>query len=82
MKQSAKSRGGCFGSDFVMMFAPKAKTKEDIIIFRYLVKTYDELYRIVERHTEYRSLGVPLFRNDVIAIFSNSSVRHSFAPPL
>ncbi len=43
-----------FDSDFVMMFAPKAKAKEAKIIFRYLVKAYDELYRIVGRHTEYK----------------------------
>ena len=30
------------------------KEKEAKIIFRYLVKAYDELYRIVGRHTEYK----------------------------
>ncbi len=41
-------------SDFVIMFAPKKKAKEAKIIFGYLVKAYDELYRIVGRHTEYK----------------------------
>lgn len=41
-------------SDFVIMFAPKKKAKEAKIIFGYLVKAYDELYRITGRHTEYK----------------------------
>ena len=41
-------------SDFVIMFAPKKKAKEAKIIFGYLVKAYEELYRIVGRHTEYK----------------------------
>jgi len=49
-----KESGIMLDSDFVMMFAPKAKTKEAKIIFRYLVKAYDELHRIVGRHTEYK----------------------------
>ena len=49
-----KEPGVMLDSDFVMMFAPKAKAKEAKIIFRYLVKAYDELYRIVDRHTEYK----------------------------
>lgn len=41
-------------SDFVIMFAPKTKAKEAKIIFGYLVKAYDELYRIAGCHTEYK----------------------------
>ena len=49
-----KEPGVMLDSDFIMLFAPKTKTKEAKIIFRYLVKAYDELYRIVGRHTEYK----------------------------
>ncbi len=49
-----KEPGVMLDSDFVTMFAPKAKAKEAKIIFRYLVKAYDKLYRIVGRHTEYK----------------------------
>ena len=49
-----KESGVMLESDFVMMFAPKAKAKEADIIFKYLIKAYDELYRIVGRHTEYK----------------------------
>lgn len=49
-----KEPGVILDSDFVMMFAPKAKAKEAKIIFKYLVKAYDELYRIVGMHTEYK----------------------------
>jgi hypothetical protein len=49
-----KEPGVMLDSDFVIMFAPKAKAKEAKIIFGYLVKAYDELYRIVGRHTEYK----------------------------
>ncbi len=49
-----KESGVMLDSDFVMIFAPKAKAKEAKIIFTYLVKAYDELYRIVGRHTEYK----------------------------
>ncbi|MCF7956241.1 MAG: ankyrin repeat domain-containing protein [Phycisphaerae bacterium] len=41
-------------SDFVIMFAPKKKAREAKIIFGYLVKAYDELYRITGGHTEYK----------------------------
>jgi hypothetical protein len=38
----------------VCLFAPKQKAKEAKLIFDYLVKAYDELYRIVGVDTEYK----------------------------
>jgi hypothetical protein len=49
-----KKPGIVLDSNFVCLFAPKEKTREAKIIFRYLVKAYDELYQIVGRHTEYK----------------------------
>ena len=36
------------------LFAPKRRSKEARIVFRYLVKAYDELYRLVGIHPEYK----------------------------
>jgi len=36
------------------LFAPKRKAREAKIVFRYLVKAYDELYSIVGSHPEYK----------------------------
>jgi hypothetical protein len=36
------------------LFAPKRKSREAEIVFRYLVKAYDELYSIVGSHPEYK----------------------------
>ena len=41
-------------STYVRLFAPKRKGREANIIFKYLVKAYDELYHIVGMHTEYK----------------------------
>jgi len=49
-----KNPGIMLNSNYVCLFAPKEKKQEAKIIFRYLVKAYDELYRIVGRHTEYK----------------------------
>lgn len=49
-----KKQGVMLDSNYVCLFAPEEKTQEAKIIFRYLVKAYDELYRIVGRHTEYK----------------------------
>lgn len=46
--------GVVLDGEFVVMFAPKVKEREAKIVFRFLVKAYDELYRIVGRHTEYK----------------------------
>ena len=40
--------------DCLRLFAPKSKAREAKIIFKYLVKAYDELYRIVGIHPEYK----------------------------
>jgi hypothetical protein len=49
-----KRPGILLDSNCVCLFAPKEKTQEAKIIFRYLVKAYDELYKIVGRRTEYK----------------------------
>jgi hypothetical protein len=49
-----KKSGVILDSNYVCLFAPKEKTQEAKIVFRYLVRAYDELYRIVGRHTEYK----------------------------
>ncbi len=36
------------------LFAPKRKAREAKVVFRYLVKAYDELYRSVGLHPEYK----------------------------
>lgn len=41
-------------STYVRMFAPKRRAAEANIIFPYLVKAYDELYKIVGVHTRYK----------------------------
>jgi hypothetical protein len=41
-------------SDHLWLFAPRSREKEAGIIFNYLVKAYDELYRIVGVHTKYK----------------------------
>lgn len=41
-------------SENVCFFAPKRKAKEAAIVFQYLVAAYNELYRIVGMHTEYK----------------------------
>ncbi len=40
--------------DYVRFYAPKRKAREARIVHRYLVRAYDELYRIVGVHTKYR----------------------------
>jgi hypothetical protein len=41
-------------SDHVWLFAPKRKSSEAAIIFKYLVAAYDQLYAIVGVHTKYK----------------------------
>lgn len=38
----------------IRLFAPKRKAREAGIVFGYLAKAYDELYRIVGSHSEYK----------------------------
>lgn len=45
----------CFvDSANVCVFAPKRREREVRLVFPYVVKAYDELYRIVGRHTNYK----------------------------
>ncbi len=41
-------------SEHVCFFAPQRKEKQARLVFRYLIRAYDELYRIVGVHTEYK----------------------------
>jgi hypothetical protein len=41
-------------SEHVILYAPLSKTGPASIIFRYLVRAYDELYKIVGVHTNYK----------------------------
>lgn len=50
-------------SPHVQFFAPKRKDSESNIIFPYLVRAYDELYKIVGVHTEYKIVIYSLPRN-------------------
>jgi hypothetical protein len=49
-----KSPGVMLDDKYVRLFAPKRKEKEAKIVFRYLVRAYDELYRLVGVTTEYK----------------------------
>jgi hypothetical protein len=49
-----------FDDAHVRFYAPKRKEKEAKIIHGYLVRAYDELYRIVGVHTKYKIVVYPL----------------------
>ena len=72
--------GIIFDSTYVMLFAPKRKTKEAGIIFRYLVKAYDELYSIVGMHTEYKIVVYHFPQNNKNAFggTSNCTIWYSY----
>jgi hypothetical protein len=53
-QKAIKEPGILLDSPFVRLFAPKARTNEAEIIFPYLVRAYDELYRITGRGTRSR----------------------------
>ena len=41
-------------SNHLWLFAPKSRSHEAGVIFKYLVNAYEELYRIVGAHTKYK----------------------------
>jgi hypothetical protein len=49
-----KEPGVLLQGEHLWLFAPKSREKEAGIIFKTLVKAYDELYRIVGTHTKYK----------------------------
>ncbi len=53
-EKAIQQPGVMLDSPHVRLFAPKARSYEAGVIFPYLVKAYDELYRITGRHTEYK----------------------------
>ena len=55
-EKTIKEEGIVLDSNNVRLYAPKKRTNEAKIIFKYLVKAYDELYKIVGIHTEYKMI--------------------------
>lgn len=53
-EKAIKEPGVVLDSTYLRFFAPKRKADEASIIFPYLVKAYDELYKIVGVHTRYK----------------------------
>jgi hypothetical protein len=53
-QREIKEPGVLLDGDRVRLYAPKRKATQARLIFRYLEKAYDELYRIVGTHTKYR----------------------------
>ena len=53
-EEEIKEAGVLLENDYVYLFAPKIKSKEAKIIFDCLIKAYNELYKIVGMHTEYK----------------------------
>lgn len=53
-QREIKEAGVLFDGDRVRLYAPKRRAKEARLVFRYLEKAYDDLYRIVGMHTKYR----------------------------
>ncbi len=51
---SIEEPGVMLDSRYVRLFTPGEKTTEAKIIFKYLIKAYDELYRLVGAHAEYK----------------------------
>ena len=67
-------------STYVQLFAPKKKAKEAGIIFKYLVKAYDELYSIVGIHAEYKMVVYHFPENNENAFggTSNSTIWYGY----
>lgn len=63
-EKAIKGPGVMLDDVHVCFFAPKRKGREAKIIFRYLVKAYDELYRIVGVHTKYKIVIYHFPEND------------------
>jgi hypothetical protein len=61
-----------FDGDHVRFYAPKRKEKEARIIHGYLVRAYDELYRIVGVHTKYKIVVYPLPKSNPLCIGGTS----------
>ena len=53
-EQVINEPGIIMDSFYVRLYAPKKRAKEAKVIFPYLAKAYDELYKIVGVHTKYR----------------------------
>ena len=75
-----KEPGLVLDSAYVRLFAPKRKAAEANIIFPYLVKAYDELYRIVGVHTEYKIVVYHLPNGDADAFggTTNCTIWYTF----
>jgi len=61
-----------FDDDYVRFYAPKRKEKEAKIIHGYLVRAYDELYRIVGIHTKYKIVVYPLPKSNPLCFGGTS----------
>jgi len=61
-----------FDGDYVRIYAPKRKEKEAKIIHEYLVRAYDELYRIVGIHTKYKIVVYPLPKSNPLCFGGTS----------
>jgi len=61
-----------FDGDYVRFYAPKRKEKEAKIIHGYLVRAYDELYRIVGVHTKYKIVVYPLPKSNPLCFGGTS----------
>lgn len=65
--------------DYVRFYAPKRKEREARILHRYLVRAYEELYRIVGVHTKYKIVVYPLPKSNPLCFGGTSecSIWHS-----
>jgi len=61
-----------FDGEHVRFYAPKRKEKEAKIIHGYLVRAYDELYRIVGVHTKYKFVIYPLPKSNPLCTGSTT----------
>jgi len=58
--------------DHVRFYAPARKAREARILHRYLVRAYDELYRIVGVHTKYKIVVYPLPKSNPLCFGGTS----------
>jgi hypothetical protein len=79
-EETIKSAGLMLDSNNVRLYAPKERAEEAKIIFRYLVKAYDELYKIVGTHTEYKMIVYHFPKNhpDAQGDTSNCTIWYSY----
>ncbi|MHC4744017.1 MAG: hypothetical protein ACYS8Z_19030, partial [Planctomycetota bacterium] len=65
--------------DYVRFYAPKRKEREARILHRYLVRAYEELYRITGVHTKYRIVVYPFPKSNPLCSGGTSecTIRHS-----